>query len=154
MARITTNTTGTQPIIEISTSNTMANSITLPFVQDVTVTNSTGIYSYTTFSDVDMRKLSTPADNEISVNVVLDSNTWFGSNSAGTTATDLGISNMSINKQQIYFEVYYAGNTANAWFTSGTGYLTSLAPTVNPEAPVWVSPLTIAVDGGLTNDQV
>ena len=62
MARITTNTTGTQPVIIIGlTGANLANAnvaITVPFVQDLTITNSTGVYSYTTFSDVDMRKRS------------------------------------------------------------------------------------------------
>ena len=37
--------------------------------------------------------------------------------------------------------------TAGKRFYQGTGYITSIAPTVNPEAPVWVSPMTIAVTG-------
>ena len=64
--RITTNTTGTQPVIQIGlTGANLANSsqtITVPFVQDLTITNSTGVYAYTDFTDVDQRKLSTPAD--------------------------------------------------------------------------------------------
>ena len=155
MARITTNTTGTQPILSVSLDSGMANAISVPFLQDITVTNSTGVYSYTTFSDVDMRKLSTPADNEISTNVVLDSETYFGNSSATTgTAAYYGLSDISINKRPVYFEVYYSGNATGAYFTSGAGFITSLAPTTSPDAPVWVSPLTVAVDGSLTNDVV
>lgn len=158
MARITTNTTGTQPVIKIGLSGAnLANSsqtITVPFVQDLTITNSTGVYSYTTFSDVDMRKLSTPADNEVSTNVVVDDTTYFGSNSAGTTAPELGIASLSINKNVLDFEVYWNGTSTNAYFYSGSGFITSLAPTTSPDAPVWVTPLTIAVDGPFTVDQV
>lgn len=155
MARITTNTTGTQPILSVSLDSGMANAITVPFLQDITITNSTGVYSYTTFSDVDMRKLSTPADNEISTNVVLDAETYFGNSGAtANTAPYYGLSDISINKRPVYFEVYYSGNATGAYFTSGTGFITSLAPTTSPDAPVWVSPLTVAVDGSLTNDVV
>lgn len=155
MARITTNTSGTQPVITISMDAAMGNSITVPFVQDVTITNSTGVYSYTTFTDVDTRKLSTPADNEISTNIVVDDTTWFGTTgAAGTTAVAKGLLNLSAAKDLVYFNVYYAGNTAGARFTSGQGFISGLAPTVNPEAPVWVSPLTVAVDGGFTQDTV
>ena len=74
--RITTNTTGTQPIIQIGlTGANLADpnvSITIPFVQEVTITNSTGVYAYTDFTDVDQRKLSTPADNKIGTNIVVD----------------------------------------------------------------------------------
>jgi hypothetical protein len=44
------------------------------------------------------------------------------------------------------------GNLPNGtYWTSGTGFISSLAPTVSPEAPVWVSPMTIAVDGTMYN---
>ena len=159
MARITTNTTGTQPVIIIGlTGANLANSsvaITVPFVQDLTITNSTGVYSYTTFSDVDMRKLSTPADNEASTNVVVDNLAYFG-NSAATanSAPFLGIASLSTNKDNLDFEIYWNGTAANAYFYSGSGFITSLAPTTSPDAPVWVTPLTIAVDGTFTVAQV
>lgn len=159
MARITTNTTGTQPVIIIALSGAnLANAlatITVPFVQDLTITNSTGVYSYTTFSDVDMRKLSTPADNEASTNVVVDNLAYFG-NSAATanSAPFLGIASLSTNKDNLDFEIYWNGTAANAYFYSGSGFITSLAPTTSPDAPVWVTPLTIAVDGTFTVAQV
>jgi hypothetical protein len=57
---------------------------------------------------------------------------------------------MSINKNTIDFEIYWNGTANGAYFYSGTGFITSLAPTTSPEAPVWVTPLTIAVDGSFT----
>lgn len=157
MARITTNTTGTQPVINISTDTSNAANAALSIVclQDVTITNSTGVYSYTTFCTPDMNKLSTPADNEISVNMVLDGTVYFGNSSAtANTAAYYGVSDLSINKIPVSFRVYYNGTANGAFYTEGTGFITSLAPTVSPDAPVWVSPLTIAVDGSLTNDVV
>jgi hypothetical protein len=159
MARITTNTTGTQPVIIIGLSganlaNTAA-TITVPFVQDLTITNATGVYSYTTFSDVDMRKLSTPADNEASTNIIVDDIAYFGSSAeTPNTAPFLGIASLSTNKNTLDFEIYWNGTSANAYFYSGSGFITSLAPTTSPEAPVWVTPLTIAVDGSFTVSQV
>ena len=154
MARITTNTTGTQPVIEISTdvANVANAALSIVCLQDVTITNSTGVYSYTTFCTPDMNKLSTPADNEIAVNMVLDSEVYFGNAALGnTTAGYFGVSDISINKIPVSFKVYYNSTANGAFYTQGVGFVTSLAPTVNPEAPVWVSPLTIAVDGSLTN---
>jgi len=159
MARITTNTTGTQPVIVIGLSganlaNTAA-TITIPFIQDLTITNSTGVYAYTDFSDADQRKLSTPADNKLSTNVVVDNIAYFG-NSAATanTAPFYGIASLSTNKNTLDFQVYWNGTSANAYFYSGTGFLTNLAPKTSPTAPVWVTPLDIAVDGAFTVDQV
>lgn len=154
MARITTNTTGTQPVIVLETSTSGGN-LTIPFIQDLTITNSTGVYSYTTFSDVDTRKLSTPADNEISTNIVIDDTAYFGNASAtANTAAYLGISSLSVNKTPIDFTIYWAGQTAGSTdrITTGSGFITSLAPTVSPDAPVWVTPLTIAVDGTMTTE--
>ena len=159
MARITTNTTGTQPVIIIGLAGAnLANSaltITVPFVQDLTITNSTGVYSYSTFTDVDMRKLSTPADNEISTNVVVDNEAYFGNSAAAANSAPFyGIATLSTDKNDLDFEVYWNGTAANAYFYSGGGFITSLAPTTSPDAPVWVTPLTIAVDGAFTVSQV
>ena len=159
MARITTNTTGTQPVIVIGlTGADLANAnvaLTIPFIQDLTITNSTGVYAYTDFSDVDQRKLSTPADNKIGTNVVIDNYAYFG-NSAATanTAPFLGIASLSTNKNVLDFKVYWNGTANGAHFYSGTGFITNLAPKTSPTAPVWVTPLDLAVDGTFTSGTV
>jgi hypothetical protein len=157
MARITVNETGTQPVIQVSTN--IANVETSPLgvicLQDITITNSTGVYSYTDFCNTDMQKLPTPADNEIATNIVIDDEVWFGNASlSNTTAGYFGLSQLSIDKTPLSFRIYWNGTANGAYYTEGTGFITSLAPTVNPEAPVWVSPLTIAVDGSMSNDTV
>lgn len=157
MARITVNTTGTQPVIEVSTdvANVANSALSIICLQDVTITNSTGIYSYTDFCNTDIQKLTTPADNEISTNIVIDDEVWFGNASAGnTTAAYFGVSNLSINKTPVSFKVYWNGTANGAYYTEGVGFISSLAATVSPEAPVWVSPVTIAVDGSMTNGTV
>ena len=153
MARITTNTTGTQPVIVIKTAVTGDAGLTIPFIQDLTITNATGVYSYTTFTDVDTRKLSTPANNEISTNIVIDDVAYFG-DSAETagTAANIGIGKLSTDKVAITFEIYWAGQTAGTTdrVTTGSGFISSLAPKTSPDAPVWVTPMTVAVDGTMT----
>lgn len=163
MARITVNTTGTQPVLLITTDTANANIangqmganiLSVTCLQDITITNSTGVYSWTDFCGLDMNKLTTPADNEISVNVVIDDTVWFGNSSysPNTAAPYLGVSDISQNKEDIVFKLVMnnsntAGNVANTFYYMGQGFISSLAPTVNPEAPVWVSPLSIAVNG-------
>ena len=157
MARITVNETGTQPVIEISANvaNVASSPLGVICLQDITITNSTGVYSYTDFCNTDIQKLPTPADNEISTNLVIDDEVWFGNSSAGnTTAAYFGLSQLSIDKTPLSFKIYWNGTANGAYYTEGVGFITSLAPTVNPEAPVWVSPLTIAVDGSMTNGTV
>lgn len=166
MARITTNTSGTQPSIVITSNVSISGNdytpnfntsddIIVPQVQDLTVTNSTGVYSYTTFSDRDTRKLSTPADNTISTNVVIDDTTWFGSGTPATgNAQSQGLQYISSNKVLVGFKMYWNdddGVGAGARYRQGVGFITNLAPAVSPDAPVWVTPLEIAVDGFYTD---
>lgn len=157
MARITVNTTGTQPILEVSTdTGNVANAaLAVACLQDITVTNSTGIYSYTDFCSTDMNKITTPADNEVSTNMVLDGEIFFGN--AGATANSAafyGVAGLSENKVNISWKLYMNGNANGAFYYTGTGYISSLAPTVSPDAPVWVSPMSIAVDGVITSGVV
>jgi hypothetical protein len=155
MARITTNTTGTQPVLEISidVANVANAAMSVTCLQDVTITNSTGVYAYADFCSTDMNKITTPADNEISTNIVIDGEGWFGNVSA-TGAAELGVAGISNTKTPISWKLYMNGTTSGAYYYEGTGFISSLAPTVNPEAPVWVSPLTIAVDGAMTTGTV
>jgi hypothetical protein len=168
MANITVNATGDQPLILLSTDlangNVQtgnipgANVLSVGCLQDVTITSSTGVFSWTDFCSVDTNKLPTPADNEIATNVVIDNVKWFGNSSAGAnSAANLGISSLSQNKIEVQFLVVWNNNdianvtggnqSGNTYWSSGVGYITNLAPTVSPDAPVWVSPLSIAVNG-------
>jgi len=162
MARITVNTTGTQPTMLVSTdliSNSanwgnIANTLSVTCLQDVTITNSTGVYSYTDFCNTDMNKLTTPADNEISVNMVIDSTVFFGAGGSGSAA-NLGISQLSIDKVPLQFKLVMNGGnaTANAYYYAGQGFISQLAPTASPDAPVWITPMTLAVNGSMTTEQ-
>jgi hypothetical protein len=177
MARITVNESGTHPTLLLSTSvgNAVqleagnisgANVLAVTCLQDVTITASTGIYSWADFCSPDMNKLPTPADNEIAVNVVIDPTVYFGSNIANTGASNQGLAYISQNKIPVQFLMVWNndanvanltnGNISNisgAYYSSGTGYVTQLAPTASPEAPVYITPMTIAVDGTMYSRQ-
>ena len=194
MARITVNETGSNPMILISTDianataanlangemdGNVTNTLSVGCLQDVTVTASTGVFSWTDFCSIDINKVPTPADNEVSTNIVIDSEKYFGNSSVSGAgaAANVGIASLSQNKTEVQFLVVWNSNgntsaTANLanlltdsarsafatadtpiYWSSGVGYITSLAPTVSPEAPVWVSPLTLAVNGTLYNGQ-
>lgn len=172
MARITVNETGTQPLILVSTTvgnSTQiqtgnianANVLSVSCLQDVTITSSTGVFSWTDFCSIDTNKLPTPADNEITTNIVLDDVKYFGANVLANGASNQGIAALSQNKIEVQFLVVWnnsnvsavvdGAQSGNTYWSSGVGYITNLAPTVSPDAPVWVSPLSIAVDGTLYN---
>jgi len=177
MARITVNETGSNPLVLLSTtvgSNAQlangnisgSNVLSVICLQDLTITSSTGIYSYVDFCSKDINKVTTPADNEISMNIVIDPTVYFGANTANTNAADQGLASLSQNKVPVQFLVCWNYNAniaavtngnisnvanANVYWTSGTGYISSLAPTAAPDAPVWVTPISIAVDGTMYN---
>lgn len=177
MARITVNETGTHPLVLLSTTVGNAaqlangnisgsNVLSVTCLQDITITASTGIYSYVDFCSPDINKLPTPADNEISMNVVIDPTVYFGANVAIDTASDQGLASLSQNKIPVQFLVVWnydanvaavtngnISNVANAdvYYSSGKGYVTQLAPTAAPDAPVWITPMTLAVDGTMYN---
>jgi predicted RecA/RadA family phage recombinase len=113
------------------------------------------VYSYTSFCEGDTRKLTAPADNSISTNMVIDDIVWFGKSTATAgSAAFQGVSKLANDKVQIGFRIYWSdktGTTTTSKYRQGLGYITNLAPTVNPEAPVWVTPLEIAVDGGYSD---
>jgi hypothetical protein len=170
MAYITVNTTGDFPALILSTdvanSNVGAtgngflggaNLLNVTCLQDVTVTNSTGIFSWTDFCSASINKVTTPSDNEISTNIVVDDEGFFGDSASGnTSAKYYGVSGLSQNRVEVAFRVQLnnssnVGNAApaNTFIYHGIGYLSGVAPTVSPDSPVWVSPLTIAVNGDM-----
>jgi hypothetical protein len=103
-----------------------------------------------------MNKLTTPADNEISVNMVIEDEVFFGNAGAtANSATFYGVSDLSINKIPLQFKlVINGGNTSNgAFYYAGQGFISSLAPTASPDAPVWITPMTLAVDGSMATGQ-
>ena len=161
---LTVNTTGTQPTLLVSTdliSNSanwgnIANTLSVACLQDITVTNSTGIFTWTDFCSIDVNKITTPADNEISTNIVIDPVKFFGNgNATAGSSSFYGVAGLSTNKVKVQWKLVMNGgnSTANAYYYAGQGYISSIAPTVSPESPVWVSPMSIAVTGDMVTDQ-
>ena len=134
-------------VLQLSTATISSTSsgYVVPALQDITVSNSNGVFNWTQLDGPSQQAVATPATNQISGNIVLDESKFFGA----TNGVD-GIFTLSNNKTLVYFRVYFNGQTAGKRYLSGQGYLSNLAPTVNPTAPVWVSPIQISVDGDLT----
>ena len=138
----------TRAVLQISTASiaTTSSGVIVGAVQDITINNSNGTFSWTQLDNQSQLTVATPATNSIAANIVVDSTTFF-------TATT-GIFDLSANKTLVYFRVYFNGTGSGAKYVSGSGYLTNLAPKVSPTAPVWVTPITISVDGDLTASAV
>ena len=133
--------------LQISTASIASTSsgYILPALQDITVSNAAGVFNWTQLDTFSQLAVSTPATNSISGNFVLDPTSFF----TGSNGVD-GIFNLSNDAVEVSFRVYFEGRGTGKKFVSGSGFITNLAPTVNPTAPVWVSPITISVNGDLT----
>ena len=147
MAYINVSAPTSNATIQISTASisTTTSGYTVPALQDVTINNAAGVFNWTQLDTFSQLAVSTPATNSISANMVLDSTTFF-TGSAGVA----GLFELSNDAVEVFFRVYFNGKLSGAKYVEGSGFITNLAPTVNPTAPVWVSPITISVNGDLT----
>lgn len=147
MAYINVSAPTSQATLQISTASisTTSSGYVVPALQDITINNAVGVFQWTQLDEFSNKTVPTPANNSIAGNFVIDSTTFFtGSNGVG------GLFDLSNDATLVYFRVYFNGRGTGSKYVSGSGYITNLAPTVNPTAPVWVSPITVSVDGDLT----
>jgi hypothetical protein len=146
MAYINVSAPTSNAIIQIQNTSTAiattSSGYIIPALQDITISNQAGQFSWQQLDVFANLTVSTPATNSISANLVLDSSTFF----TGVTGT-AGLFDLSNDATLVQFRVYFDGRKTGSKYVSGQGYITNLAPTVNPNAPVWVSPITISVDG-------
>lgn len=147
MAYINVSAPTSQATLQISTAtiSTTSSGYVVPALQDITINNAVGVFNWTTLDEFSQKAVPTPANNSIAGNFVLDSTTFF-TGSGGVA----GLFDLSNDATLVYFRVYFNGRGSGAKYVSGSGYITNLAPTVNPTAPVWVSPITVSVDGDIT----
>jgi hypothetical protein len=144
MAYINVSSPTGRAVLQISTATIASTSsgVIVAALQDITVNNAMGTFNWTQLDESSQLTVATPATNSIAGNIVVDPTTFF----AATT----GLFALSNNATLVYFRVYFNGNVgAGKQYIEGRGYITNLAPTVNPTAPVWVTPIQISVDGPL-----
>ena len=123
----------------------------VPQMQDITINNSTGIFRFKTLDNTAESAVTTPATNQISLNAVVDANSFFGT--GGTSADKLlddGLFGASKAKTRVFFQVAFDGRDSGSKIFTGSGFISGLAPTVNMGSPVWITPVTIEVDGDFT----
>lgn len=119
-----------------------ANLLVVPAMQDITVNATPGTFRWKQLDSLSEFVITTPSTNSLSATIVLDPETFF----EGNGATD-GIFDLTNGKELVYFRLFWQGNSSGDRYIQGSGYLTSLAPTLNSDAPVWTSPFTIEVTG-------
>lgn len=120
------------------------NGILVPGLQDVTINNSNGSFRWKQMDQSGENVITTNATNSLSGNFVLDPTTFWGS---GSGAAGEGVFGLSNNRIQVAFLVAPSGVTDGQTVLMGTGYISALAPTASADSPVWVSPITVEVNG-------
>ena len=128
------------------------NGLDIPALQDVTVNNANDVFTWTQLDQASKLQIATTATNSLSMNIVVEQDSFFGATASGEAAQTSGIFGLSKDKTKVTFELYLGdtdtGGTGKT--ISGEGYVTGLAPTVSADSPVWVTPITLTVDGDYT----
>ena len=103
-----------------------------------------------------MNKITTTASNSIETTAVMDDGVWFGDGpDVALDAQSYGILKIAGDKMLVGFKLYLndadgtAATGSGKPYITGYGYISGVAPTASAEAPIWTSPLTIAVDGNI-----
>lgn len=139
--------------ISVAANSAVSPELTVPGLQDITINAANDVFTWTQLDSASKLQIATTATNSLGMNIVLDQTAFFGDALATAGEADyLGIWTLSSNKTKIDFEIYLGDTDGGATgkTISGEGYITGLAPTVSADAPVWVSPITITVDGNYT----
>jgi hypothetical protein len=127
--------------------------LAVPYLQDVTINNANDVFTWSQLNESAKLQVATTSTNSISTNIVVDPLTFFGNVSATTgSGAKLGIIGLSTEKTLVNFTINMGNVTTGGGgrTLSGQGYVTGLAPTVSADSPVWVTPLTLTVDGEYT----
>ena len=137
---------------------TLSGSVTIPALQDVTMNAANDVFTWTSLDSASKQNIATTATNSLSMNLVLDKDTFFGTGDGdyanASTMAAAGVFGASSLKTKIGFSLYMGDEDdgTEGITVTGNGFVTGLAPTVSADAPVWVSPITITVDGDYTID--
>lgn len=132
--------------------NTTANIVSVPALQNMTINNATDVFSWSQLDNASKLQVPTTATNSVAMNLVVDHDSFFGSNGnlSGDQLPEMGLMGASKNKSLVLFSIRASADAGDPTFIQGSGYVTSLAPAVTAEQPVFVSPITIAVTGDYT----
>jgi hypothetical protein len=126
--------------------------LAIPALQDMTINSANDVFTWSQLDSTAKKQIATTSTNSISMNVVVDTATFFGTTVAAAitgTIAEQGLFGCSRNKTLINFIIRVENSTTDT-FIKGVGYITGLAPTVSADSPVWVSPVTITVSGEYT----
>ena len=139
--------------IALGTLTLGASPLTVPALQDITINAANDIFTWSQLDATAKKQVATTSTNSVSMNLVVDSTTFFGTTLASVqtdTVAAQGLLGLSRNKTLVTFSLKVEENGSTDRYIKAQGYITGLAPTVSADSPVWVSPITITVTGEYT----
>lgn len=141
---------GVEATLEISVAGQAA--LVIPALQDITLNAANDVFTWTQLDQGSKQNVATTATNSLDLNIVLDQTVFFGTGAGNDEAISKGIFGLSKDRVLVDFSLFLGDtSTGTAGKTiTGSAYITGLAPTVSADAPVWISPLTLTVDGDYT----
>jgi len=159
MAGVINVTSGNQAILTLGNTAPLAvpgaaGSLAVPLVQDLTLTTSPGTVRYSTLDSTASSAFTTVVENEISFNMLLDDDVFFGLANATNEVANVGLWSTSNSKTEIFFSVAFEGSDSADYYLHGKGFIGGLAPSASIDQAVWISPGTIVVNGDLTKATV
>ena len=117
--------------------------LTVTALKDVTLNAANDLFTYTQLNQAGKSQVPTTSTNSLACNMIVDEEIFFGNASAtASTAAKSGILGLSTAKTKCNVSIDVGSKTV-----TGKCYVTALAPTVSADSPVWVSPITLAIDG-------
>jgi len=128
--------------------------VTVPFIQDLTLDTTAGTQTYNVLDNSAAKTFTTTNTNQISLNMLVDEATFFGDGSNAERVANVGLLGTSINKDRVHFELAFEGTDTGGRSVTGSGFISGLAPVLNMENAVITSPMTIVIDGQITNTTV
>jgi hypothetical protein len=147
-------TSGSQAILTLGNTTALAvpgaaNSMVVPFMQDVTVNATPGTVRYSTLDSTASSAFTTVNENSVSLNVLVDEDVFFGSSNTANKVANDGLLTTSISKTEVFFSVAFEGADSSDYYIKGKGFLGGLAPTASIDQAVWITPMEIIVNGEL-----
>jgi len=150
--------TTAQIVLKLDSGNALGNitlggsPLSVPALQDVTINNANDVFTWSQLDSTAKKQVATTSTNSLSMNIVVDPTTFFGSNitaAQSDTVASQGIMGLSRNKTLTVFSLKVQDDVTD-YYIKGQGYVTGLAPTISADSPVWVTPATITVTGDYT----
>jgi len=161
MAGVINVTSGNQAILVLGSNAALAvpgaaGSLNVPLVQDLTLTTSPGTVRYSTLDSTASSAFTTVVENEVSFNMLVDDEVFFGEDGGNLTnqVANVGLWSTSNSKTEVFFSVAFEGSDSSDYYLTGKGFIGGLAPSASIDQAVWISPGTITVNGDLTKSTV